>query len=238
MATSRTYQDSCGVAHALELVGERWALLVVRELMLGAKRFNDIKDGLPGISANVLSHRLDELERSGLVTRRKLPKPAAVWVYDLTEWARELEPVMQIFGRWAARDPKHRKDLHFGVASLVLSLRTNFDPSLAEGVKVFIQLIANDEPYVATVARKKLVIEPGESDGVDATITGDPRMFASVTYGGRPFSDAVATGDLIVTGDRDAAERFLSLYTLPPTVAGQEPSSADALPTAGPQSAR
>lgn len=218
MATTRTYEDSCGVAHALELVGERWALLVVRELMLGAKRFGDIKDGLPGISANVLSHRLDELERSGLVTRRKLPKPAAVWVYDLTDWARELEPVMQIFGRWAARDPKHRKDLHFGVASLVLSLRTNFDPGLADGVKVTIQLVANDEPYVATVSRKKLVIEPGESDAADATITGDPRMFAAVTYGGRPFCDAVATGDLVVTGDSDAAEQFLSLYTLPPAV--------------------
>jgi hypothetical protein len=186
--------------------------------MLGAKRFGDIKDGLPGISANVLSHRLDELERSGLVTRRKLPKPAAVWVYDLTDWARELEPVMQIFGRWAARDPKHRKDLHFGVTSLVLSLRTNFDPSLADGVRVTIQLVANDEPYVATVVRRKLVIEPGESDAPDATITGDPRMFAAVTYGGRPFSDAVATGDLLVAGDRDAAERFLSLYTLPPAV--------------------
>ena len=81
-------------------------MLVVRELMLGAKRFGDIKDGLPGISANVLSHRLDELERAGLVTRRKLPKPAAVWVYDLTDWARDLEPVMQMFGRWAARDPR------------------------------------------------------------------------------------------------------------------------------------
>lgn len=218
MATTRTYEDSCGVAHALELVGERWALLVVRELMLGAKRFGDLKDGLPGISANVLSHRLDELERSGLVTRRKLPKPAAVWVYDLTDWARDLEPIMQVFGRWAARDPKHRKDLHFGVTSLILSLRTNFDPARADGVKLTIQLVANDEPYVATVARKKLVIDPGEAGAPDATISGDPRMFASITYGGRPFSDAVATGDLVVAGDSAAAEQFLGLYTLPPTV--------------------
>lgn len=218
MATNRTYDDSCGVAHGLELVGERWALLVVRELMLSAKRFGDIKDGLPGISANVLSHRLDELERAGLVTRRKLPKPAAVWVYDLTDWARELEPVMQIFGRWAARDPRHRKDLHFGVTSLVLSLRTNFDPALAEGVKLTIQLRANDEPYVAHVARKKLMIEAGESDDPDATVVGDPRMFAAVAYAGRPLADAITTGDLTVTGDVSAAEKFLGLYTLPPPV--------------------
>jgi len=207
------------VAHALELVGERWALLVVRELMLGAKRFGDIKAGLPGISANVLSHRLDELEQAGLVARRKLPKPAAVWVYDLTPWARDLEPIMQTFGRWAARDPQHRKDLHFGTASLILSLRTNFDPSLADGVQLVVGLQPNDESYVARVARKKLTIEAGEPAQADATIAGDPRAFASVTYGGRPLADAVATGDLVVTGTLVSAESFLHLYTLPP-VAG------------------
>jgi DNA-binding HxlR family transcriptional regulator len=226
MGTDRTYADSCGVAHALDLVGERWALLVVRELMLGAKRFGDIKDGLPGISANVLSHRLDELERAGLLTRHKLPKPAAVWVYDLTDWARDLEPIMQQFGRWAARDPLHRKDLHFGVTSLILSLRTNFDATLADGLKLTVQLHANDEAYVATVARKKLTVEPGEASAPDATITGDPRMFASVTYGGRPFSDAIGTGDLVVSGDAAAAETFLSLYTLPPTVGAETHAAA------------
>lgn len=216
MGTTRTYEDSCGVAHALELVGERWALLVVRELMLSAKRFGDIKDGLPGISANVLSHRLDELERAGLVTRRKLPKPAAVWVYDLTPWARDLEPIMQTFGRWAARDPMHRKDLHFGTTSLILSLRTNFDPALAEGVHLVIALHPNDESYVARVARKRLTIEGGDPAEADATIAGDPRAFAAVTYGGRPLEDAVNTGDLVVTGTMAAAALFLHLYTLPP----------------------
>ncbi len=219
MATTRTYQDSCGVAHALELVGERWALLVVRELMLGAKRFGDIKDGLPGISANVLSHRLDELERAALVSRRKLPKPAAVWVYDLTPWARDLEPIMQTLGRWAARDPLHRKDLHFGTTSLILSLRTNFDPTLADGLHLRIALRPDDESYLAQVARRKLTIESGDPAEADATIAGDPRAFASVTYGGRPLADARATGDLVVTGDEAAAETFLHLYTLPP-VAG------------------
>jgi DNA-binding HxlR family transcriptional regulator/putative sterol carrier protein len=218
MGTSRTYEDSCGVAHGLELIGERWALLVVRELMLGAKRFGDLKADLPGISANVLTHRLVELERAGLLTRRKLPKPAAVWVYELTDWARELEPVMQQLGRWAARDPHHRKDLHFGVTSLILSLRTNFDPALADSVSTTVALRANDETYTARVARRKLTITSGKPDAPDATISGDPRMFASVIYGGRRLTDAIASGDLEVTGDRDAAERFLSLYTLPPAV--------------------
>jgi DNA-binding HxlR family transcriptional regulator len=206
------------VAHALELIGERWALLVVRELMLGAKRFGDLKADLPGISANVLTHRLVELERAGLMTRRKLPKPAAVWVYELTDWARELEPVMQQLGRWAARDPHHRKDLHFGATSLILSLRTNFDPGLAESINSTITLRANDESFTARVSRRKLTITSGEPDAPDATISGDPRMFASVVYGGRSLADAIASGDLEVTGDGDAAERFLSLYTLPPVV--------------------
>lgn len=218
MGTSRTYEDSCGVAHGLDLIGERWALLVVRELMLGAKRFGDLKSDLPGLSANVLTHRLAELEGAGLVIRRKLPKPAAVWVYELTEWARELEPVMQQLGRWAARDPNHRKDLHFGVTSLILSLRTNFDAALAAGLNITVGLRANDEWYAAHVVRRRLTIEPGEPDQPDAVICGDPRMFASVTYGGRPFSDALAADDLEVSGDPDIAERFLSLYTLPAIV--------------------
>jgi putative sterol carrier protein len=147
-------------------------------------------------------------------------------VYDLTDWARELEAIMQLFGRWAARDPRHRKDLHFGVASLILSLRTNFDATLASGVALTVQLRPNDEAYVARVARKKLTSQPGEASEPAATISGDPRMFAAVTYGGRPFADALATGDLVVAGDRAAAERFLALYTLPPIV-GQESSDDD-----------
>jgi DNA-binding HxlR family transcriptional regulator len=218
MGTSRSYEDSCGVAHGLDLVGERWALLVVRELMLGAKRFSDLKDDLPGISSNVLSHRLAELERVGVVARRQLPRPAASWVYELTDWGRELEAVMQVFGRWAARSPTHRKDLHFGVTSLILSLRTNFDPARAAGLTLTVVLRCGDQSFVARVARKGLTIEPrdGRAAGqVDTTISGDPRMFASVVYGGRPLADALGAGDLTVDGDLDAAERFLSLYPLP-----------------------
>lgn len=215
MGTSRTYEDSCGVAHGLDLIGERWALLVVRELMLGPKRFGDLKADLPGISANVLTHRLAELDAAGLVARRKLPKPAAIWVYELTDWARELEPVMQVLGRWAARDPHHRKDLHFGVTSLILSLRTNFDAALAGDAVLTVALQVNDEPFVARVADGELTISPGPATDPATTIAGDPRQFAAVIYGGRTLTDALETGDLQVQGDRDAAGRFLSFYSLP-----------------------
>lgn len=157
-------------------------------------------------------------QRAGLLTRRKLPKPAAVWVYELTDWARELEPVMQLLGRWAARDPNHRKDLHFGVASLILSLRTNFDAALADGANLTIGLHPHDESYTACVARRKLTITRGVTVDPDATIAGDPRAFAAVIYGGCPLTSTITAGDLDVTGDRAAAEQFLSLYTLPPAV--------------------
>lgn len=120
----RRYDDACGTAHGLELIGERWALLVIRELLLGAKRFGDLKRDLPGISANVLTQRLEGLEASGLLRRRKLPPPAAVQVYELTDWGYEAEPVVIELGRWAARSPAHDPTLPLSATSLMLSFST------------------------------------------------------------------------------------------------------------------
>src|ERR671933_1479571 len=128
MAPMRTYGDGCAIAQALDVVGERWALLVVRELLLGPKRYTDLRRGLPNASPNVLSQRLAELERAGILRRRKLPPPAASRVYELTEWGMELEPVIVRLGRWGARSPSRPRDAALGVDSLVLSFRTMFDP--------------------------------------------------------------------------------------------------------------
>src|SRR6476661_10011255 len=98
----RRYDDACGLAHALDLIGERWSLLVLRELMFGPRRFSDLRADLPGISANVLTQRLTELEERGLVRRKKLPPPAASQVYEATAWGLEAEPIVQVLGRWAA----------------------------------------------------------------------------------------------------------------------------------------
>src|SRR5215210_4044194 len=133
MATMRTYCDGCAAAHALDLVGERWALLVVRELLLGPKRFTDLRAGLPGVSPNVLAQRLRELESAGVVHRRKLPPPAASRVYELTEWGEKLEPIIVRLGRWGAQSPSRPCEATLGVDSLVLSFRTMFDPRAADG---------------------------------------------------------------------------------------------------------
>src|SRR5437762_8558061 len=105
MATLRTYGDGCGIAHALDLVGERWALLVVRELLLGPKRYTDLRAGLPFASPNVLSQRLRELEACQVLHRRALPQPSGATVYELTAWGRELESVLQSLARWGSRAP-------------------------------------------------------------------------------------------------------------------------------------
>jgi DNA-binding HxlR family transcriptional regulator len=217
MATSRSYDDSCGVAHGLDIVGERWALLITRELMLGAKRFSDLKADLPGISSNVLSHRLDELERSAILIRRRLPKPAASWVYELTDWGYELEPVMQVLGRWAARSPSHQRDRHFGVTSLILSLRTNFDRDQARDVLGTFELRCGEDTFLARIAGRRLHIDRGAAADADVVIAGAPPMFASVIYGGRPLDEAVASGDLAVSGSQAAAAKFVSLFPLPAT---------------------
>src|SRR5215217_7328563 len=131
--TKRRYDDACGTAHGLELIGERWALLVLRELMLGARRFSDLRSDLPGISANVLTQRLSELEVRGLVRRRKLPPPASVQVYEATEWGLEAEAVIGALGRWAARSPLHDPTLPLSAVSIMLSFTNMLDATRAKG---------------------------------------------------------------------------------------------------------
>src|SRR5829696_2600828 len=153
MAAMRAYCDGCAAAHALDIIGERWALLVVRELLLGPKRFTDLRAGLPSVSPNVLAQRLRELERAGVVRRRKLPPPAASRVYELTDWGMELEPVIIRLGRWGTRSPSRPRDAQLGVDSLILSFRTMFDPRAADGLNARYELRLGEESFRAEVAQ-------------------------------------------------------------------------------------
>jgi DNA-binding HxlR family transcriptional regulator len=220
MGSLRSYEDACGMAHALDLVGERWALLVVRELVLGPKRFSDLKTELPGISTNVLSHRLDELEVAHVIQRRHLPPPAASWVYELTEWGRELEPIMRQLGRWGARSPAHRPDLHLSVASFVLSLRTNFDPEAARHLGGEFELRLDEEVLHAQIGDGRFRIDPGSAARPAAVITSTPHALALVIYAGRDLGEAVSEGEIRVEGDQAAGERFLRSFTLPEPACG------------------
>lgn len=210
------YEDACGAAHALELVGERWALLVVRELMFGARRFSQLREGLPGISANVLTQRLQGLEEAGILLRRQLPSPANAQVYELTPWGYETEPIFQTLGRWAARSPSHDPTLPVSAASVLLSFGTMIDPKRAKGFDATVGLRLGSDTFVARVRHGEIAIRRAELEGVDVTITCEPAALAAVVYGGRPLADAREDGSVNLAGDRTVAKGFVTLFRLPP----------------------
>src|SRR5207253_6882562 len=166
--TRRSYADGCGAAHALDLVGERWALLIVRELVLGPKRFSDLRAGLPGISPNVLTQRLTELEQAAIVRRRKLAPPAGARVYELTDWGLELEPVIMALGRWGARSPALPQGASISVDALILSFRTMFDANAASGFQASIELRLGEDHFHANIARRAIELGRGPAEAPDA----------------------------------------------------------------------
>ncbi len=213
----RTYDDGCAAAHALDLVGERWALLVVRELLLGPKRFTDLRAGLPNASPNVLAQRLRELEGAGVVRRRKLPPPAASRVYELTDWGEELEPVIIGLGRWGARSPSRPRDAQLGVDSLILSLRTMFDAQAAEGLEASYELRLGEEIFRAEVEEGRMEVERGsvEKGAPDAIIESEASTLAALVYEGRSLAEALGSGGIRIEGEGAAVARFLTLFALP-----------------------
>ena len=212
----RGYDDACGTAHALELIGERWALLVLRELMLGSRRFSELRADLPGISANVLTQRLTDLEQRGLVVKKRLPPPASVQVYEATPWGLEAEPIVQALGRWAARSPRHDPTLPISGVSILLSFRTMFDPVRARDLEATIAFRFGNERYFVTIADGKLVAHRGEPEAADLVVTCEPTMLAAVVYGKQPL-DLVA-----VEGERALFQRFVDLFELPPKVGSED----------------
>jgi DNA-binding HxlR family transcriptional regulator len=212
----RLYDDACGTALALEFVGERWSLLVIRELMFGPRRFGQIKANLPGISANVLAQRLDSLEAEGIVRRDTLPPPASVSVYDLTPWGRDAEVAIREIGRWAARSPRHDPLLFMSTASAMISLRTLIDLDRAAGLAMTVAFRFPDDAFVARLGKGALAIRRGDTDQPDVTFTGDTMALRRTLY----VKEGVnAPGLLAVSGDPAAVQRFVDLFQLPEKIA-------------------
>jgi DNA-binding HxlR family transcriptional regulator len=215
MAMKRSYGDRCGVARALDLVGERWALLVVRELLLGAKRFTDLRAGLPHVSPDILAQRLRELEEAGIVRRSKLPPPAGSRVYELTERGQELEPVVLALGRFGSVAPFPPGEAEIGVDAVVLALKSLFAASAADGLSATYDLRLGDQHFSVRVDDDRLEVDRGSAPAPDATIQTDPGTLATVLWHGRGVPDAQRSGDLAIEGDRKAVTRFLGLFPLP-----------------------
>jgi DNA-binding HxlR family transcriptional regulator len=212
----RRYDDACGTALGLEILGERWALLVVRELMLGPKRFGDLRASLPGLSANVLTQRLEGLEAAGVLVRRRLPPPASVQVYELTPWGLEAEPIIQAMGRWAARSPDHDATLPLSPVGLMLSFRTMFDAGQAGDARMVLGFRFGAESFVVRVADGGLTAARAEPAGAEVVLAGSPEGVAAVVYGAAAEASAGMAELLTVEGDAEAFLRFTSWFELPP----------------------
>jgi DNA-binding HxlR family transcriptional regulator len=216
MATKRSYGEACRFAYALDLVGERWALLVVRELLLGPKRFTDLRAGLPHASPNILSERLRELERAGVVHRRKLPPPAAAQVYELTEWGTELEPVVTQLGAWGARSPVPPDHREIGPDSIVLALRSLFDAEAAGDLEASYELLIGEDRYRVDIGAGKLSLSRGEVDSPAVRIAlDDATTLAALLTGQLALDDALETSTAHIEGSKKEARQFLGLFPMP-----------------------
>jgi DNA-binding HxlR family transcriptional regulator len=210
---NRRYDDPCGIARALDVVGDRWALLVVRELIFGPKRFGQLRDSLPGISPNVLSQRLRDLEDGGVVGRGALDPPASsVAVYELTPRGRALHPILLELGRWGSREPLPSAG-RLTASALLLALETVFDPAAAAD-GVWAVRIDGDWFRLAVVGGS-ISISHGRSDHPDVTLEADAETLRSVAFGREPVAAAERDRRLTVAGDRALAERFGRMFLVP-----------------------
>lgn len=193
----------------MDLIGERWSMPLIRELLLGPRRFSDLRASLNGISANVLTQRLEGLEAAGVLVRRRLPPPVSAQVYELTAWGYEAAPIFQALGRWAVRSPHHDPTKPFSPVSLMLSLRTMFSDAAAGDLEARIQLVMNGEPYFWVRKAGAIAIGRGEIDGADLSLTASPSEIAGYVYAGAPLASLGAQGDL------ELAKRLPSLFPMP-----------------------
>jgi DNA-binding HxlR family transcriptional regulator len=211
----RRYRDACGAAQGLDLVGERWTLLVVRELLLGPKRFTDLRAGLPGISSNILADRLEMLEMSGVARRRTLPPPAGSKVYELTDWGKDLEAVVAAIGRWGVRSPWRSEDDEIGVDGLMVSFRTMFDPGAAGDLEARYEVVLGGQVFGIEVGDGSIRVYRGAPADPDARIETDVDTLGALVYEGGDLDEALRSGEIEIEGDRSAVERLTGLFPLP-----------------------
>ncbi|MGD9714545.1 MAG: winged helix-turn-helix transcriptional regulator [Thermomicrobiales bacterium] len=211
----KDYGQYCGLSHALDLIGGRWTLLIVRELLTGPKRFTDLEQGLPGIPTNMLSTRLRELEDTGLIERKLLPRPLSGVVYALTDYGRELEDPLMRLGLWGARSlPEPSPDDFFSYSSLAMGLRAMFRPEAVTGVNLSFAIEGGTQVLHGTIEAGDLVILQDDAPDADLVISAEPAVVADILRGVRTVDDALAAGDLPFEGSNDDLRHFFAAFTL------------------------
>lgn len=211
----RSYGDPCGVARGLDVIGERWALLVVRDLLLGPKRFNDLHAGLPGVSPNVLAQRLRDLTEHGVVQRRDLPPPARVRLYELTDWGRALEPVLLNLGRWGSLAPTTPEG-DLGIDSILLSIKAAFDPERAAEPDGVHEVRIAADTYVIEVADGSLHIRRDTAPRPpDSTLSTDRDTLRAICDHQTTLAAALDAGSLHLDGTEHAKRSLTNLLLAP-----------------------
>src|SRR5262249_15041544 len=212
MHETRRYDDPCGIARALDAIGDRWALLIVRELIFGPKRFLQLRSGLHSVSPNVLSQRLRDLEDGGVIRRGVLDPPASVAVYELTDRGRALEPVLLELGRWGSQEAITTSN-EMSPDALLVALKTAFDPPAAtDGVYA---LDLEGEWFTVMASAGSVTVSRRRTTGADGTLRGDVGTMRAVAFARLPIAEAEDLGRLTVTGDRALAERFTRMFPPP-----------------------
>ena len=212
----RRYGQYCGFSRALEMVGERWALLIVRDLLVGPKRFTDLHRGLPGIPTNILTARLKELEDAGLVRRHVLPRPSGSVVYELTAYGLELEEAVVALGRWGAKSlDEPRAGEVVTSDSMQMALRSTFQPDAAHGRPISFELHVADVVIHARISNGALIVGEGPLPGANLTIEGGAEIKSLLTGELRP-ADAIARKIVRVRGNAKLLKRFAELFRIDP----------------------
>ena len=207
----RRYADGCAASHALNLVGERWALLIVRELLLGPKRFGRLRQDLPGLSANILTQRLRELEDGGVVEVRALPAPASVQVYALTEWGEELWPVLEQLVVWGFKSPDFPGFATMSATSFMLSLKAFFDQEAASDVTALVEIECDGLHFAVRIANGMLAIATEPAPGTDLKISATTSLLKRLLYARLPLADLQADG-LAWEGDAALLRRLPAIF--------------------------
>jgi DNA-binding HxlR family transcriptional regulator/putative sterol carrier protein len=203
------YQQYCGAARALDVVGDRWTLLIVRELMLGPRRFTDLIDGLPGISRNLLTERLRSLEREEIITRGELPPPAARHIYELTEGGRDLADAIVPLVAWGVRRLGDRKpNESFRAHWAALAMVTFADREAAQGVSETYQYLVGSTAFHFIVDTGSIQLRYGRAERPAVTLTTDEETWADIASGKTTASSAAAEGTLTLAGDPQAVTRL------------------------------
>lgn len=210
----RSYGQFCPAAHALDLVGERWTLLVIRELLFGPKRYTDLQDGLPGIGPNVLAARLRKLEEAGLVAKKRLPPPAASTVYELTASGEDLRPVLHALFRWGLQViSTPAADEAVRASYWLAGIEAAADPTaVTDDVDDVYELVIGAEVITVSVKRGRIAVRAGRAESPDLVVELDPRTLIALGRGDITVVEAVAEGRITVEGDEDAAARCAAIF--------------------------